>query len=156
MALAVGRGRAGWWLDLVATEALLGVLGSAGRYGSAGGWGHRQRLRGLSLSSVRACGEILCFVGELHRGGGLRRWVDVGRRTLIGVGDGRLMRELRHSFGVLVSRRVAQMPGVVLLVGTLGWQLLLGGKLVLLLKGNSVLLEGDRLEGDSVLLLLRR
>lgn len=156
LALAVARRRAGWWLDLVTAKPLLGVLGSAGRRGTTGGWSHRLRLllwgRGLSSGGgVRTCREVPGLVGVLDRGGGGRRWwLDVGRGALIRVGDRRLMRELRHRFGVLVLRRAAKVPRIVLLVAGLVLLLLLlllAGELVLLLEGSGVLL---------LLLLLQR
>lgn len=169
MALAVARRRAGWWLDLVTTKPLFGVLGSAGRRGTTGGWSHRLRLRrwGRVLSSgggVRTCRKIPGLVGVLDRDGG-RGWrLDVGRGALIRVGNRRLMRELRYRFGVLVLRRAAKVPRVVLLVAALVLLLLLlllAGELVLLLVGSDVLLllllqrRGVK-SGLAVLLVVRR
>lgn len=165
MALAVARRRAGWWLDLVTAEPLFGVLGSAGRRGTTGGWSHRLRLllwgRGLSSGGgVRTCREVPGLVGVLDRGGGGRRWwLDVGRGALIRVGDRRLMRELRHRFGVLVLRRAAKVPRIVLLVAGLVLLLLLlllAGELVLLLVGSDVLLERRGIKSGLVVLLVVR
>lgn len=160
MALAVGRRRSGWWLDLVAAEALLGVLGSAGRRRTTGGWSHRLWQRGLGLRSGggdRTYRVIPGLVGVLYRGGGRRGRLDVGHGALIRVGNRRLMRELRYRFGVLVLRRAAKVPRVVLLAAALVLQLLTG-ELVLLLMGNRVLLLLQRrgIKGTLVVLLVVR
>lgn len=73
------------------------------------------------------------------------------------------MRELRYRFGVLVLRRAAKVPRVVLLAAALVLRLLLlllAGELVLLLEGSDVLLlllqrRGVK-SGLVVLLVVRR
>ncbi len=143
LALPIAGRRPGRWLDLV--PHLVRLLRPPCRRRPAGLWGHGLLLllllllRGGSLSCGRwvlPSGKILCLSWVAYRGRRRLRRRDrrnIRSRTLIRVGHGRFMRQLRDRLGVLLLR-VGKVAGKKLLVTSLVLPLLvLGWELVLLL-----------------------